>query len=281
MTRRTSKSKHSATVQTRNVVGVGNRTTGIQSKQYKSRKGTLQHSTISGQQFWNREYVEGNHFSLSLKPASELVKCMRWFRREQDHYDLSSMSILDIGCGNGRNALYMAETFGCQGSGFDFSSSAVEAANQLAKSEKLPLDFFVHNLENPIPKPDASYDFAIDMMVSHCLRLPARQQYKSEIIRLLRDDGFLVIKTFLREGDEHAKRMIQTHPGGEPNSYIHPMIKIFEHVTSEREFVEFWEPEFQIIVLHKSHGYQHWGGVPYKRRYMVAYLQKKSQNLPA
>jgi SAM-dependent methyltransferase len=237
------------------------------------------HSVQNGADFWNREYTSGEHFSLSDKPGSELVKFARWFRREQAHMDFSMLNVLDVGCGNGRNLLYLADQYDAAGSGFDLSASAIASAEKAAIGFNLtrPVRFYVHNLADIIPEPDGSVGVVLDMMVSHCLNRAQRLQYRAEIKRVLEPGGFVMIKTFLREGDEHAKKLIAEHPAGEEGSYIHPMIGIYEHVTTEKYFRDFWDEDFIIHLLHKSHGYQHWGGTPYKRRYMVAYLEKKPE----
>jgi SAM-dependent methyltransferase len=232
------------------------------------------HNAKQGNSFWNKEYKKGEHFSLSDQESAELVKFMKWMKREEDHIDPSQLEFIDVGCGNGRNSVYLSRNFRMKGVGFDLAASAIESAQKLGQG--LPIRFFVHNLCSPeIPLPDQSADLVIDLMVSHCLRSREREAYHQEMMRILRPEGYIFIKTFLREGDEHAKRMIREHPGGEEGSYIHPMIGIFEHTWTENEFVDFWGNDFNVRLLHKSHGYQRWGGQPYKRRYMVAYLQKK------
>ncbi len=231
------------------------------------------HSIQEGGRFWNREYKAGDHFSLSESEGADLKKFMRFMRREQDHLDVTTMSFMDVGCGNGRNSVYLAREFGMKGVGFDIAESAIDTARQLGRG--LPIKFYVHNLGEPdLAEPDLSCDLVLDMMVSHCLNKAERQNYRSEILRVLRPGGFMFVKTFLREGDEHAKRMIREHPAGEPGSYIHPMIGILEHTWGEEEFREFWGDDFRVHLLHRSHGYQRWGGQPYKRRYMVVYLER-------
>jgi len=231
------------------------------------------HSTAVGSEFWNREYKAGDHFSLSESEGADLKKFTRWLRREQDHVAAGYLHFLDVGCGNGRNSVYLAREFGMKGVGFDMAESAIDTARQLGRG--LPVKFYVHNLSEPVlAEPDHSCDIVLDMMVSHCLNERERKNYREEILRVIRPGGFMFIKTFLRDGDEHAKRMIREHPAGEQGSYIHPMIGIYEHTWSEEEFRDFWGSEFVVHLLHKSHGYQRWGGQPYKRRYMIAYLER-------
>ena len=211
------------------------------------------HSVTAGNQFWNREYKAGDHLSLSENEGAELKKFMRWMRREQNHIDVSTLRFMDVGCGNGRNSVYLAREFGMRGVGFDMAEAAIDTARQLGKG--LPVKFYVHNLSEPVlAEPDNSCDLVLDMMVTHCLNERERANYREEILRVLEPGGFMFVKTFLREGDEHAKRMIREHPAGEVGSYIHPMIGIYEHTWTEDEFTQFWGKEFKIHLLHRSHG---------------------------
>lgn len=248
--------------------------TGPRGGQTKMSTSGGKHSTQKGSSFWNREYQQGDHFSLSEKEGAEVHKFMRWLRKTDDFRMVSDLEFMDVGCGNGRNSVYLSREFGMMGSGFDISHTAIDTARQLGRG--LPVKFYVHNLAEPdLAEPDQSKDIILDFMVSHCLRDAERNNYRQELLRVLRPQGYVCIKTFLREGDEHAKRMIREHPAGEVGSYIHPMIGIYEHTWTESEFVDFWSADFIIHLLHKSHGYQRWGGQPYKRRYMVAYLERR------
>lgn len=233
-----------------------------------------QRGSAPGKRFWQQEYKSGEHFSLSLQHSSELTAFTRWIRKLAGDDVFTGVTVLDIGCGNGRNIGYLARQYGVSGVGFDVAESAIA----LAKTEfaDTNIRYITHDLHQlPYPIPDASVDFCLDFMVSHLLRAAERDMYREELLRVLKPDGWFVVKTFLREGDENAKRMIAEYPTGEDGSYIHPKIGVYEYVWTERAFREFYEPFFTIHLLHKSHGYHRWGNIPYRRRYLVAYLERK------
>src|SRR3989304_7295343 len=57
-----------------------------------------------GGAFWNKEYKNKEHIVLSSNPSEDLVKFTRWLSRQHGgKYLNKTISILDLGCGNGRN----------------------------------------------------------------------------------------------------------------------------------------------------------------------------------
>ena len=72
------------------------------------------------QQFWNKEYRTGAHLQLSDEPAEDLMKFTRWVERQEGRRQLNVTGrVLDLGCGNGRNIIYLAQTYGVRGVGYD------------------------------------------------------------------------------------------------------------------------------------------------------------------
>jgi len=71
----------------------------------------------------------------------------------------------------------------------------------------------------------------------------------------------------------NVKRLLRDHPADEENSYIHPELGVYEHVWTEDELHEFFEPYFEIHKVHKSHKHLKRGRAG-KRRTISAYLQK-------
>jgi SAM-dependent methyltransferase len=224
----------------------------------------------SGQAFWDAEYREGGHLALSMNQSEDLEKFTRWLLRGQGRTLLNvTSSVLDLGCGNGRNLIWLAQKFGMRGVGYDSSVQAIKDAKRL--SLELPLSYETRSIAGPLPLPDASQAMVLDMMTSHFLWKEERKNLIKEIFRVLRPGGFLFYKTFLLDEDAHAKRMISERPSSEKNTYIHPKIGVAEHVSTEAEIEEIFSQYFIIQKIHKSHRHR---GINAKRRSIVAYLEK-------
>lgn len=225
-----------------------------------------------GKAFWDAEYREAAHFALSMNPSEDLQKFTRWLEREygKTHLNITA-SVLDLGSGNGRNLIWLAEQFGIRGTGYDISSEAAKQAQRYASEHSLPLSFEARSIAGPITLPDGSQTLVLDMMTSHFLKEEERAFLIEEIFRVLRPGGFLFYKTFLLDEDAHARRLIKENPSGEHNTYIHPKIGMAEHVSTEDEIHELYGRRFTVHKVYKSHRHT---GRDAKRRSITVYLQK-------
>lgn len=222
--------------------------------------------------FWNEEYKTGKHLALSTEPAEDLVKFTRWLERETKRQYLNPIArSLDIGTGNGRNLIYLAQTYGMRGVGIDISDTGIKAAKQAA--EGLPLEFHVQTMQKPLPVPDNTVTIALDMMSSHYLKKAEREALRAEILRVLKTGGWLFFKSFLADEDIHTKRLLKEHAADEEGAYIHPEIGVYEYTWTEEGAREFFEPYFEIHKITKSHKHIIRGQAG-KRRTLSMYLQK-------
>lgn len=224
--------------------------------------------------FWNKEYAKARSFALSDEPSEDLKKFTRFLTRLKGKELLNvTRKALDVGCGNGRNLIYLSQEFGMHGLGYDLSQEAIESAKQNA--EALPLEFLVQSLDQPIPLEDSSVTIALDMMASHVLKQKDRETLRSELYRVLKPGGWLLFKTFLLEEDKNAHELLREHPGPEEGMYLHPKIKIAEYVWPNLETIEaFFEPYFTIHKAEKSFKHVTRHGKPWKRRSITVYLEK-------
>lgn len=222
--------------------------------------------------FWNKEYKKGENFSLSTNPSEDLIKFTRWLEREYNRKFLNqTASILDLGCGNGRNLIYLSQTFDARGIGFDISNEGILLARKA--SENMPLKYETCSITEPIPLPDKSQTIVLDMMTSHFLNNEERAKLISEIARVLKPGGWLFFKTFLKDEDAHAKRLLRENPAEETGSYIHPKIGVAEHVFTEKEIEEMLKKDFTIHKITKSHSHKN-RGQAFKRRSISVYAEK-------
>jgi ubiquinone/menaquinone biosynthesis C-methylase UbiE len=227
-------------------------------------------------QFWNKEYKNPEHLTLSEDPAGDLLSFVKWVNRNSEWPAFTQGGfVLDVGCGNGRNIGNMCEEYHMKGLGFDISDSAISMAKDKFK-DVIGLKFSQGNIYNDIDLPDQSVDVVLDMMTMHFLDDSKRQSYLKDIARVLKPFGWMFLKTFVLDQDQNAIRMIKDYPTPtkEVNSYIHPKFKALEHVFTDDELDELLSPYF--IVHKKIKSYKHFkDGKPYKRRTISAYLERK------
>lgn len=230
--------------------------------------------------FWNKEYKNPRYFNLSSTPSGDIEKFSRWLVREKRNDLISRYTfIIDAGCGNGRNLIYLSRAFGIKGLGFDISEVAIDQARK--ESLGMPLRFIVEDINNNIKADNESATIVLDLMSSHYLNEEGRKKFKQEVNRVLKPGGLFVFKSFLGDGDIRSKKLIEGNLKGkklqkskDKNSYVHPIIGAEEHIWSEKEVNDFFESDFNLIKFEKSYGHLKEGRAN-KRRYFVAYLEKK------
>lgn len=223
--------------------------------------------------FWNKEYKKATHLAMSETHSEDLEKFTRFLQRKSGKQFLNvTTRVLDAGCGNGRNSIFLAQNFGVHGYGFDSSTEAIREATQNAES--LPLTFEIRSLTDPIPLKNNSVTIALDMMASHVLKKDEREAFREELLRVIKPGGWLFFKTFLLDGDRNAEVLLQEHPGPERGMYIHPEIGVAEYVWSEQDIIEFFEPYYTIHKIDRSHKHINKKGGAWKRRTASVYLEK-------
>lgn len=222
--------------------------------------------------FWNEEYKSGKHLQLSDEPAEDLEKFCRFLERNYGKKFLNvTTQALDLGSGNGRNLIYLAQEYGMRATGYDISDEGVKQAQKA--SEGLLIKYVVRSIEGVLDMKDASVDIVLDMMTSHFLKEKEREALLKEVLRVLKPGGWLFYKSFLADQDMHVRRLLKEHPADEKDAYIHPELGVYEHVWTELSIHEFFAPYFEIHKTERSHKHIR-EGKAWKRRTVSLYLQK-------
>jgi ubiquinone/menaquinone biosynthesis C-methylase UbiE len=102
--------------------------------------------------------------------------------------DVAGLEVLDLGCGTGRHALWLAAA-GATVTALDFSAGMLEEAKRKPGGDTVR--FLAHDLLQPLPLPDASFDRVVSGLVLE--HLPALDGFFAEARRVLRPGGRAVI----------------------------------------------------------------------------------------
>ncbi|MCA9353141.1 class I SAM-dependent methyltransferase [Patescibacteria group bacterium] len=228
---------------------------------------------MSNRQAWDDEYKKPKLITQSHKPQKDFLRFIKWVKRNK-HLDLySGITVLDLGCGVGRNSFYMADTYGARVYGWDFSHDAIEKACAIHRHTLI--DFEERNISDPFPLPNASVDLILDVTSSNALNDREREMYLRECARVLKHGGYMYVRTLAKEGDKNAQTMIKEFPGGEYDTYHHPQLDVIERVFSGPDFKVLYGEYLDVVRMERKTGYQRWGAQSYKRNYWNCYLKSK------
>jgi SAM-dependent methyltransferase len=122
--------------------------------------------------------------------------------------DQISGAVLDVGCGTGENAIYLAER-GLAVTGIDGAPTAIRKARAKAKSRGLDIRFEVADaLDLSLPK---SFDTVIDSGLFHVFSDDERTRFTESLGRVVRPGGTYVMMCFSERepGDWGPRRVTQ------------------------------------------------------------------------
>ena len=150
---------------------------------------------------------------------------------------ISPGKAVDLGCGNGRNAVFLAKS-GFFVEGVDYSRMAVEWAAQRANEARA--DVLLHNASVfDVSLQPASYDLVYDSGCFHHMPPHRRSSYIALVAAALKPGGWFGMTCFRPEGggglsdDEVYER--RTLGGG--------------HGYTDAQLREFWSGRFDILTL--------------------------------
>lgn len=167
---------------------------------YKLRTTTTSTLVDIQRELWDAEYRKMNPVIPSSNRADASHALLEIFKS----YQFDSKNAVDLGCGNGRNAFYLASK-GINVLGIDFSDVALELMRKrlIETNAKKFVDCLNCDLNDGIPLDNSSYDLVLDSYFScHFINNDSYQFMQSEIKRILKPKG-KVIKIHLDADDSY------------------------------------------------------------------------------
>jgi SAM-dependent methyltransferase len=137
---------------------------------------------------WDRTYRDTSYRKLPWFSPTPYP----WLRRAVEEGWLPRHArVLDLGCGAGTNALFLARS-GFRTSGIDLAPGAIEAATRRAHRAGLRVDFRVGDVLS-LPFPKGSFRGLVDIGCFHTLPIELRSVYARELARVLRPGGRYIV----------------------------------------------------------------------------------------
>jgi cyclopropane fatty-acyl-phospholipid synthase-like methyltransferase len=153
--------------------------------------------------------------------------------------------LLDIGCGYGRDTLFLARKWDCSFLGADPSATAIAMAGEDAEKSGLKnIEFRLADFKDLAGE---TFDFVYASNLYSILPLPEREQFCAAVPRLLNPGGFFFLQTLSVRDPEHLGK--GNPVPGDPDSYI---VGKYIHLSSQREL----EKNFRSLVLHRLYEFE-------------------------
>lgn len=182
---------------------------------------------------WNQEYAEHDAIPSSRREAVSLPlqAASHWIDFDQVE------TVAEIGCGNGRNTVYLADR-DVAVAAIDFSREALKLARNRIAAEELDDIVTLYNADvsDRVPLPDDSVELVVDSYVScHFLEDEAVERYMEEVERVLVPRGCMYWSG-LGVDDEYYGALQATHP--EDRIIVDPLNNVAKRLYTQGEVRE-------------------------------------------
>ena len=147
-------------------------------------------------------------------------------------------SVVDLGCGTGAYALFLASR-GFDVTGIDIASAAITMARENAAKKGISCRFVVADLCGSMREVEETFEFAYDWQLLHHIFPEAREKYLANVERLLNPGAPYLSVCFSERSDQFGGR----------GKYRRTPLGTTLYFSSERELVSLFHTRFSIEEL--------------------------------
>jgi SAM-dependent methyltransferase len=200
------------------------------------------------QEIWLKEHTDNATLPTmaNTEPVSEVLLFTDWLKGQGISF---SGKAVDIGCGKGRNSVYLASC-GYEVWAMDYIKPAIASAKTLAINRCVAdkIHFSISEIDRPWKIANDSFELAVDSFSSIDIETKhGREICRDEMHRTLKPNGYALVAVCSNE-DEWEKKLIADHPGTEPNSTIWPQNGKFQKDYSAAELCKFYD-KFEVVEI--------------------------------
>ena len=229
--------------------------------------------------FWNPEgSLHWGYFEnlAAAKPEDFAPACDRWDRYMLDQSGISAESrVLEVACGNGNAAVWLAQQTGCEIVGIDLSSNHLKNAREKASRDpSLRLSFQKESATN-LPFPDGSFTHAWSQAALY--HIPDREKALAEVYRVLADGGIFLfddLVTPVENVSETALKYVYDRLLFKPTysiaAYAEKLRQVGFTVLQQTDLSEHLEKSYELVSELARKGYPDLGVAFEKTRESVA-----------
>ncbi len=182
--------------------------------------------------YWSNMYSVPNVFGIGPTKLAEMAyKLIR---------DKPIKNILEIGCGQGRDAVffseknYFVETF-------DISENAISFVNKTKKSFNLKnLNAIVHDVKEIFPYPNKSFDFVYSNLALQFFDINTLKDIFDNIEKVIKNDTIILIST-KKKGDKYYNF------GTKVNEYAYEHKGIVRYFYDKSILEQLFKQKFEIL----------------------------------
>jgi len=178
---------------------------------------------------WNSTYASDKKV-WGDKPSELAVYAYNYLKQSSQYKDKKDIYILDLGCGYGRDAIFLAQNLPCHILGLDSSNKAIEMAQEsITKEIDRRVEFLCYDFTTVKDK----YDVILTSNLYHLLKTDERAKLRNTVRRCLKVGGLLFLSSLSVHDPQHYGKGQPVE--NEENSFVD---KVYLHLSTRKELEE-------------------------------------------
>ena len=207
---------------------------------------------------WNRTYSSEKRI-WGDKPSRLALFVYNYLKQSTQFQEAKDIFILDMGCGYGRDAIFLASNLPCQILGLDNSEKAIEMAREsLSRELEKRVEFLCYDFSHVNDK----YDIILASSLYQLLRPGKRVELQETVKRCLKSDGLLFLSTLSVRDPQHfgQGKPVENDPNSfQQEKYVHMCTR--EELEKDFDFLNItglFEREFDEPRTSEPHHHISW-----------------------